>query len=185
MTKCCVKRCIGPRGLRGHTGPTGTVGPLTFLSLNNPTTETIGSSTGTILWDVVVEDDDNMYNPLLRTATIPSDGLWQIHARVTVDQDGMTGFPSDNYQHLLVISKTIPFPDGFNIRFIDAFQQRTTVAEPTKQVVLQGTETIRLILSDVVQIQVFTVLLDTTTPVDTDISGTVCLNCCTFTRIGD
>jgi len=155
------------------------------MSVNNPNFETIGSATGTIFWDVVVEDAAGMYNPLTGEATIPEGGLWSIEARVSIDQDAMTGFPAAYYQHILAISKSIPFPDGFTIRFIDFFQERLATPGLTRQVMLQGNETIRLTAGDRVQIQVFTTILSPITPVDTDISGTVCLNCWTMTRLGD
>ena len=183
MPKCCR----GPRGIRGFTGPTGSTGSspdLTFLSLNTPNTASIAPN-DPILWEVIVEDDLNIYNALTGNATVPMDGLWQINVRVAINQNTMVGFPASFYQHILIIHKSLPFPDGFIDRFIGAYQEEFTIVTPAKQVFLQGNETIRLVAGDEVQIRVATVVF---APVfglpNTIISGTVCLNCFTMTRIG-
>jgi hypothetical protein len=102
----------------------------------------------------------------------------------------MANFPSSFYQHLLVLTKNPPFPDGFTLRFIDTYQDDFTSNTPpvtvSKQATLQGTETIRLTEGDVLSIQISsTTFAPVAGTISTVISDTVCLNCCTFVRIGD
>jgi len=146
-----------------------------FLSLDNGGSEVVPPSTP-IMWNAAVEDDSGMYNSTTGIITIPQDGIWQMHARVLVNEGSMMNFPATFFQHILIIDKSQPFPDGSNIRFINLLQENfSTVAPPmviAKQVTLQGTETIRLTAGDQFSIQIITV---TFSPVfgivDTVISG--------------
>lgn len=160
-----------------------------FLSLDNPTAQLVPISTP-IMWDTVVEDASSMYNVGTGIITIPKDGLWQIHTRVTINEASMANFPASFFQHIIILSKNTPFPDGFTIRFIAIYQDNFTINVPpilvVKQVPMQGTEVIRLSAGDELSVQLSsTTFAPVAGSVSTAISGTVCLNCCTFTRLGD
>jgi len=158
-----------------------------FMAVSAPNSQTV-SSGSPIIWTQILEDKNSMYDSTTGIAFVPKAGLWRISARVTIGQTGMTNFPASYYQHILIISKKVPFPEtpGINTRFVDFFQERFSSTVPEKQVYLSCDEVIRLEVGDNVQIQISTVTFSPTSGVvSTNISGTVCLNCFSMLWMGN
>ena len=159
---------------------------------NNVTQIPVGSPQ--IVWETVREDTvPSMYDGTTGIFTIPSSGLWSYSVHVAIDQSSMgspdpSTFPSTFYQHIFSIVKDTAWPEGFTFRVVDFYQARWSVnpqASEGSQILLKGTDTVRLNAGDQVSFQISTLDFSFGGEIDTFISGFICLNCVSWTRIGD
>ena len=154
---------------------------MPFLSASQQVAQIVPANTP-IMWDTVHEDAADMLSAGL--ITLPNDGIYEVEAHVSIQQSGMTNFPASFYQHILVLSKSTPFPEGLAWRFISFYQDRFAAPALEKQVSMNAIETFRAAAGETVSLQ-----LSTTTfapvfgTVSTQIAGVAGLNNFTLRQV--